>query len=301
MDRVMPKIDTYRLLIFYHVCREKGITAAAEKLLLSQPTVTSHMKILESSLQAKLFRFERKKLILTNTGEGLFEYAREIFQQSMAAERFIEISRESSLNIGVSSLLVQRVAKALNTLPGQCELSNNLVIRSGESFSLVRDLTDSQIDLAVLPDFDFGESKFKHIRIADKVKLIFYASSHNPIFQKDRTDWSNLLDYPLIVGTANSPIKQILAKKIIDKKISKSPQFYLTADNFELYKIIVKNSNCISFSLLEDITEDIDRGALKVIPLPDDICVDIDIMCSPAFLSVPLVKEFISCIKTAFK
>ena len=226
MKQSLPKIDTYRLLLFYHVCNEKSITAAAEKLFLSQPTITTHMKTLERSTGTKLFKVERQKLILTQIGEGLYDYAREIYQQAMAADRYIEVSKESSLKIGISVLLVQKMAKAINTMLERRKLSINMEAHSGESFTLVKELSDASIDLAVVPNFDFGINDFSHIRIADRVKLIFYANSSNPIFQNKPIDWSDVLDYPLIIGTENSPMAKILAKKIEQEGLKSTPLLF---------------------------------------------------------------------------
>jgi LysR family transcriptional regulator, transcriptional activator of the cysJI operon len=300
MKQSLPRIDTYRLLLFYHVCNEKSITAAAEKLFLSQPTVTTHMKILERSTQTKLFQVERKKLILTQTGEGLYHYAKEIYQQAIAADRYIELSKESSLKIGISVLLVQKIAKAINTILEKHKLSN-LEVHSGESFSLIKELSDASIDLAVVPNFDFGVNNFNHIRLADRVVLVFYANAANPIFRKNNIDWPDVFEYPLIIGTENSPMAKILARKIEREGISKSPRYYFTADNFDLFKNIVKSGESISFSLLEDIQEDVNKGILKVLPLTNEICVDIDIVGYQNYQSLEIVKEFVDSVKAVFK
>lgn len=300
MKQSLPKLDTYRLLLFYHVCNEKSITAAAEKLFLSQPTITTHMKTLERSTGTKLFKVERQKLILTQIGEGLYDYAREIYQQAMAADRYIEVSKESNLKIGISVLLVQQLAKAINTILERRKLSINLEAHSGESFTLIKELSDASIDLAVVPNFDFGINNFNHIRVADRVKLIFYANASNPIFRKKQISWSDVFDYPLIIGTENSPMAKIMAKKIELEGINKSPRYYFTADNFDFFKTIVKSGDSISFSLLEDIQEDVNNGILKVLPLTNDICVDIDIVGYPNYFSLDIVKEFVTCVKDAF-
>jgi LysR family transcriptional regulator, transcriptional activator of the cysJI operon len=300
MAQSLPKIDTYRLLLFYHVCNEKSITAAAEKLYLSQPTVTTHMKTLERSIQAKLFQVERKKLILTQIGEGLYDYAREIYQQALAADRYIEVSKESSLKIGISVLLVRKMAKAINSMLERHKQSIALEARSAESFTLIKELSDASIDLAVVPNFDFGINNFSHIRVIDRVKLIFYANAANPIFRKTKIEWSDVFDYPLIIGTENSPMAKIMVKKIEQEGLNKSPRYYFTADNFDFFKTIVKNGDSISFSLLEDIQDDVDKGLLKVLPLTNDICVDIDIVGYQNYFSIGIVKEFVTCVKSAF-
>jgi len=300
MEKLLPKLDIYHLLVFYYVCKEKSITAAANKLFLSQPTVTAHMKSLERSAQTKLFQIDKKKLTLSHAGEGLYHYAGEIFRQSMAADRFIELSKESNINIGVSSLLVLPVARAINNLSQQITNSVNLQVRFGESFTLVREVADSNIDVVIVPNFDFGINNLSHVRIADDVKLTFYASPSNPIFQKESIGWVDLADYPLILGTEESPMKKILTNKLVSEGLTSSPQFYLTSDNFEFFKTIVKNGNSISFALYEDIRDDVEKCSLKVLPLPSDICVDIDVITHRSHFDTLLVQEFIACVKNVW-
>ena len=97
-----PKLDVYNLVVFYFVASEKSLTAAAEKLFLSQPTVTYHIKSLEQSVGAKLLEIRKKKLFLTQAGEGLFKYSKQIYQQLINAERFIEELKEASLRVGIA-------------------------------------------------------------------------------------------------------------------------------------------------------------------------------------------------------
>jgi len=179
--------------------------------------------------------------------------------------------------------------------------SVNFEVRFGESFTLVREVSDSNIDVAVVPNFDFGINNLSHFRVADGVKLTFYARAANPIFQKESISWVDLADYPLIIGTEESPMKKILTNKLAAEGLKSSPQFYLTADNFEFFKTIVKNGNSISFALYEDIRDDVEKGTLKVLPLPSDILVDIDVITHQSHFSTFLVQEFIGAVKKAWQ
>ena len=49
----MPNLELYK--IFIEVANEKNITRASEKLNISQPAVTKHIKNLESQLNLVLF------------------------------------------------------------------------------------------------------------------------------------------------------------------------------------------------------------------------------------------------------
>jgi DNA-binding transcriptional LysR family regulator len=66
------------LRTFITVVEEKNFTKAGEKLRLSQPSVSLHIKHLESEFQAKLIDRSPKHLYVTVAGEMLYERAKQI-------------------------------------------------------------------------------------------------------------------------------------------------------------------------------------------------------------------------------
>ena len=60
----MVNLELYK--IFVTVAKEENITKASEKLNLTQPAVTKHMKNLESILETKLFIRNNHGIKLTN-------------------------------------------------------------------------------------------------------------------------------------------------------------------------------------------------------------------------------------------
>ena len=61
---------------FLAVCHEMSFTKAARTLHVSQPAVSQHIQYLEDYYGTKLFRFEGKKIFLTDAGELLRETTR---------------------------------------------------------------------------------------------------------------------------------------------------------------------------------------------------------------------------------
>ena len=97
------KLDLHSLIVFYYVASEESITAAADKLCLTQPTVTYHIRSLEKNVGLKLLDIKRQKIFLTQAGTGLFKYVREIYQQMASAERYLENIKEASLRVGIAT------------------------------------------------------------------------------------------------------------------------------------------------------------------------------------------------------
>ena len=300
MNGLLPKIDTYHLIIFYYVAKERGITAAAKKLFLSQPTVTNHIRSLEESIQLKLIRTDGKKLTLTCMGEDLYHYAKEILQNAMAADRFVESVKDSNLNIGVCSLFVQAASEIINDMSEQHAQPTRITVRFAEPYILLREVVNSQIDLAIVPNLDDGFVKFSRVKIADGVKLTFYASPCHPIFRKRSIRWLDLGIYPLVIGTEASSIKKMVTNKLISEGLNTPPKFYLTSYDIQFFKNIVRNGNFISLALPQDIDEELERGVLKAIPLPDDLSCGVNIVAQKTILSSGIAKQFISYAKETF-
>lgn len=66
------------LKYFVMIVREQNISKAAERLYLTQPTLTKQMQELESELGVKLFERGKRKITLTEDGLFLYKKAQEI-------------------------------------------------------------------------------------------------------------------------------------------------------------------------------------------------------------------------------
>ncbi|HYQ30145.1 MAG TPA: LysR family transcriptional regulator, partial [Polyangiaceae bacterium] len=72
-------LNYHHLLYFWMAAREGGVTRAAKKLRLAQPTVSEQIKRLEELLGNPLFERKGRTLALTEFGRTIFGYADEIF------------------------------------------------------------------------------------------------------------------------------------------------------------------------------------------------------------------------------
>ncbi|WP_107839976.1 LysR family transcriptional regulator [Metasolibacillus meyeri] len=83
---------------------------AAEKLFISQPSITVHIQLLEESLQVKLFQREHTKIRLSEEGKFFLKQAKEILQQvedSKRATLFYANQHRKNITIALSPLLVE--------------------------------------------------------------------------------------------------------------------------------------------------------------------------------------------------
>lgn len=72
-------INFQHLRAFYAIASEQGVSRAARRLNVSQPTLSKQLKALEDRYQIKLIEGARPPLKLTLAGESLLEKANELF------------------------------------------------------------------------------------------------------------------------------------------------------------------------------------------------------------------------------
>ena len=79
-----------RYLTLLSLTKTKNYTKTAEKLFISQPTVTHHIQSLEQEFNCKLFEYENKELKLTYKGKLVKEFIEKICVMYKDFENTIE-------------------------------------------------------------------------------------------------------------------------------------------------------------------------------------------------------------------
>lgn len=79
-----------KLQVFYYVAKLKSITAAARHLKVSQPSVSRTISLLESNIKTLLFNRIARGVVLTKSGEILYEHVSKVMSEITAAVKFIE-------------------------------------------------------------------------------------------------------------------------------------------------------------------------------------------------------------------
>lgn len=138
---------------FLALAQEGNITRAAQRLHLTQPTLSRQLADLEEELGTRLFQRGHKAVILTQSGQLLLQRARELTALMAKTRRDLQESKQElsgSIAIGcVETKASEWLADALGTFiqahPG---ITVDLVSGNGDDLKIKLD--EGLIDLAVL-------------------------------------------------------------------------------------------------------------------------------------------------------
>ena len=145
-------LSAKQIEIFYEVYKQGSMTAAAEGLEISQPSISKTLGVIEKKLNFKLFLRQGKKLIPTHEADDLFEHASIVHSQlksfnaiantykSRSAD-FINIGTTPSLAEGLIPLIIKSYKK-INP-----DVRFNLI--NLNSIDLIEDRYKPDIDLTI--------------------------------------------------------------------------------------------------------------------------------------------------------
>lgn len=145
-------LNYQHLLYFWVVAREGSIAKATAVLNLTQPTISTQLKLLERSLDASLFERRGRNLVLTDTGHLVFHYADEMFRTGRELTEALtrgDARIPARLVVGISDSLPKLTTwrllrPALDAVPGL-----HLTCRIDKTERLVADLAVHALDVVL--------------------------------------------------------------------------------------------------------------------------------------------------------
>lgn len=190
------------LRYFLAVAQEKNITKAAQKLLISQPTLSKQLSDLEEELGAKLFIRGHRQITLTSEGEYLRSKAEEIIDLTDKTSANIQtdqiISGELTLGAG-ESIGMKRI---INIISGITQDYPDVKIHliSGNAEEMETMLNHGTLDFAVL----MGErtlENYHYLQIPETDQWGVLMLKSDPLTKKDAIVPKDLLAKPLLVSS----------------------------------------------------------------------------------------------------
>jgi DNA-binding transcriptional LysR family regulator len=147
-------MELHQLRYFVTVVREGTFTKAAERLYITQPSLSEQIRKLETELGSPLFDRLGRSLALTSAGEAFLPHAqRVLFEVELARQRIQEVQglRRGRISIGVlpsaaARLLPTFLAEFRHRYPGV-----EMVLREENVSSEFEDLVhEGELDLAII-------------------------------------------------------------------------------------------------------------------------------------------------------
>ena len=293
-------INLHRLRIFYNVARRMSFTKAAADLFITQPAVTNQMRAFEEQLKLKLFEGKPGRVLLTEEGKILYEYAQRLFDLEIEIEGAINDLK--GLRGGTVSLATLRMYSHafLHLLINHFHrFYPNIMVKVDEAGSLdiIQRLLDFQNEVAICikveenPDICF-------IPFCKEDMLVVVPAGHRLAKNKE-ISITDLADERIILRGKGSASRFLVNQLFEKTKIV--PHILTEANNTELIKNMIHRGEGISFLSTIAVSKEVEEGRLVAIPLEEDpVSLNISIaylknhvLSPPAAVFVTVLQELV--------
>ncbi|MFO0937776.1 MAG: LysR family transcriptional regulator [Gemmataceae bacterium] len=147
----MEPLNYHHLYYFWHVSREGSVTKAADRLGVSQPTVSGQLSALEKAVGKPLFTRVGRGLVLSDTGRLISEYADEIFRIGNELTQALQSGRSKAgrLVVGVADAVPKLLIHRLFAPVYEKTEPIRLVVIEGKPDYLAAELAQNALDVIV--------------------------------------------------------------------------------------------------------------------------------------------------------
>ena len=272
-------ITLQQLRYFVEVAAEGSISAAADLLYVSQPTMSAAMKDLERRVGRALFTRSVRGVMLTEDGAEFLGYARQVVEQAELLEQRYLGRPPSRRLLAVSAQHYSFVVDAFVRMVKASDAAEYaFTLRETRTWDIIEDVRTLRSELGVLYRNDFNRHVIdKLLRESGLVFTpLFVATPHifvartNPLARRARVTLEDLEDVPRLTfdqGTNNS---FYFAEEILSTRSSK--QDIRVSDRATIFNLMIGlGGYTISTGIISD---DLDPSIVAV-PLEVDERIEI--------------------------
>ncbi|MBO4782173.1 MAG: LysR family transcriptional regulator [Lachnospiraceae bacterium] len=193
-----------------------NITEAAEKLFISQPSLSAAIQNLEKEMGVKAFARSNKGVIVTREGEELLSFARQLLEQADNMKEHFGTGEKRAPKFSVSCQHYSFAVNAFVDLIKEFDAdSYGFIIRETQTGEIIDDVADSRSEIGVIYLSEHNEEilgklfrknnlEFEEIYVAKP--HVFICDKH-PLAKKKIIKLQELTPYPYLVfeqGERNS-------------------------------------------------------------------------------------------------
>ena len=257
-----------KLVTLLTVNELNSFTKAAQKLSLTQPAASQHVRQLEKELGVTIFVRGEGNLKLTSEGEIVLKYAKRIvslyqnLQQSLKDER----RHARKITVGIthtseSNIMVEVLAKYSSFSEG-----TRITIISDAINNLYMKLKTYEIDLAIV-EGRITDPNFNSVML-DTDSLILAVSNKNPLSKKSMVTLNELKKENLILRLPDSGTRNLFISHLESNNVSLDEfNVILEVDNVATIKDLVRRDFGVSILARSACANELKKGKMAGLPI----------------------------------
>ena len=248
------------LKIFIAVAETGKMSLAAEKLYITQPTVSQAIRELEEHYNTLLFQRLSKKLYITESGKQLLVYAKQAVDQfERVEEKMAFVDGREKLCIGatmtVGSSLLSPILKKLSEDP-----TLDLYSYVGNTAAVEEKLLNAELMVGIV-EGSIKSHDLVSIPVVDD-SLVLVCSSSHPLSAREVLTPKDLEGQPFAMREIGSGTRELFEWYLRKKGIT--VKTYLEANAMDSIRQAVLTNSCMAVVSLRLMEQEIKTGSVRI-------------------------------------
>ncbi len=256
-------MDTRQLKTFRTVAKNLSFSKTAEELNYAQSTISAQIRSLENELQLTLFDRLGKKVVLTNEGKSVLQYAnrfREIEDEFISSLKKMDgITGELKI-FAPNTICVYHLPKVLTEFRSKHSQVNFKLRAHLGSTKALEELRSGNIDLMIVMEEEFNDPDF-NITSLRAEEIIFICHNDHPLSKQTNLELPDLRNENFILTEPTCGYRTIITQEFLRLGTKLDPVMWF--DNAEAIKKCVISDMGISFIPKIAADQDIADGKFK--------------------------------------
>ena len=283
------------LQYFVTIVQEKSITKAAQKLHITQPTLSRQIKILEAQLHTTILHRGNREITLTADGRYLYNRALEIL--SLVTKTTQNFNEKGPLTGTITLGAAEgRSIKKVLAIAQKFQATYPAVkfeIFSGNADELIEKVNAGIIDLAIVSK-STDASLYQHLSFPSEETWGVLMPKSHPLAHQKQLDLAKLAAYPLILSDQSD------AKNFFINQLGNKAQVVATFNLIYNASLMVEVGMGLAITWANLITTD-NNSPLTFIPLTGDLPrINLEIFWKKNDNQSQALKIFITYLKDSF-
>ncbi len=260
-------MDIHRLEIFCRVVELKNFTKAAESLLLSQPTVSEHIRYLEEFLGEQLLDRSGREVVPTPVGRILYRHAKKIIR---AREQIIqEINHFRGVIAGTVFVGASNIPGTYILPPIMASFRKRfpevkLTVKIGGSREIVDMVLKGDVDIG-FTGARWDEKRLEWYDLCED-KLVLAVGVKSNLCESPEIDLNDILNLPFVIRERGSGTRAVTEMVLQDYGLSMS-RLNIVAElgSNEAVKQAIRSGMGVSFISRFAVIDDVANNLIKIV------------------------------------
>ncbi len=257
-----------RLHTFIQVAKSKNLTRAAERLNLTQPAVTQHIKLLEEHYGIKLIDTRGRQTTLTEAGKLLYQYALDAEAKEAVFERKLRnhAALVKQYRIGATLTIGEYVLPAILGVHKRLRPTVDLVMQVHNTEGIIKKLRDGEIDFGIV-EGPFDKSQYLHQKVGDD-ELVLAVPPESGFARREAVGMAEVLGGNLILREKGSGTRDVFEDKLAELGYNPSElNVYMEIGSIGAIKSLVEAGLGYTIISRAAISREVIAGSLVIAPL----------------------------------